>query len=418
MRYAVRRRVLTLILIVVTGAAGIRDLPKFDYFFRVDRHLGWDLDVVCSSLHALSGGQDPYLESKPLPLPYPVIHVYLWKPLCAVSVSPLVYGIVFTLIAAASAILLWRIVPPMAFDRIAVLAAIFLSFNAFRWQLESGNAAIVELPLAVTSVVLLAARRYLWAAVFFGLLASLKLLPLFGAIAFLCLPESTRLRFQSFALAIGSFLIVQALNAILFSQWLPSYGAQLMGRMPGGSFYEPGGPGGAVLNEDTIDFVLGVFQRFGIGEPLPGIALACLGTGVACLTAMACARKTSERGELPPVAVVSLVVLTLWLFLFRQKPYGFETFVPFMIAAGYGIGRRAALYAIAASILVSGVIESRIVDVPFLSAYYQLIAAWVVVLMLQLSAIMHLRLGIYNQTKDKRSGLDVGGCAVADPGSP
>jgi len=68
--------------------------------------------------------------------------------------------------------------------------------------------------------------------------------------------------------------------------------------------------------------------------------------------------------------------------------------------------------------LVSGVIESRIVDVPFLSAYYQLIAAWVVVLMLQLSAIMHLRLGIYNQTKDKRSGLDVGGCAVADPGSP
>ena len=58
MRYAVRRRVLPLILIVVTGAAGIRDLPKFDYFFRVDRHLGWDLDVVCSSLHALSGGSN------------------------------------------------------------------------------------------------------------------------------------------------------------------------------------------------------------------------------------------------------------------------------------------------------------------------------------------------------------------------
>ena len=263
----------------------------------------------------------------------------------------------------------------MAFDRIAVLAAIFLSFNAFRWRFESGNAGIVR--TAARRRERCIARRApgcLWAAVVFGLLASLKLLPLFGAIAFLCLPEMNAVAVPEFCARDRQLpyrpgperYSVQPMT-------VADYGAELMGRMPGGSFYEPGGPGGAVLNEDTIDFVLGVHPSASeLASRSPVLHLHVLGWASLVLPLWRARARLRSEENCPQVAVVSLVVLTLWLFLFRQKPYGFETFVPFMIAAGYGISRRAALYAVAASILVSGVIESRIVDVPFLSAYYRL----------------------------------------------
>ena len=133
-----------------------------------------------------------------------------------------------------------------------------------------------------------------------------------------------------------------------------------MGRIPGGGDYQPGGS----LNLQTIDFVLDGFARLGLNQPLPSFALVVLALGMATFTGIACARKTSERGELPPVAVVSLVMLILWLFLFRQKPYAFETFIPFMIAAGYGAGRETAMSAVAASIIVPAAFGSHAVKVP------------------------------------------------------
>jgi hypothetical protein len=386
--HAVLRRVVALALIVLTIAAGVRDFPQLNDFVESSRHrIGWDLEVICTSLQALSSGHNPYLESSPFPLPYAILHLYLFKPVCALGTATVVYGIIFTLIAIGSGIMLWRMVPAFAFDRIAVLAAILFSFDAFRWDLLTGNAAIIELPLAVAIVLLLAERRYSWAGIVFGLMASLKLLPFFGVIAFLFLPESNRLRLQSAGLATGSFLAVHTLNAVLFSQWLPTYAAHLMGRVPGGDFYEFGG----VYNQDTIDFVLDGFRRLGINEPLPSFALALLGLAIAGLASMACARKTPERGELPPVAVVSLVMLILWLFLFRQKNYAFETFIPFMIAAGYGAGRETVMSAVAASIIVPGAFISHIVKISVLNDYYQLVATWAAVLALLFGAIIQQR---------------------------
>jgi Glycosyltransferase family 87 len=385
-------RVVALALMVIAGVAVVLHIPReIAYLNKIwgISDIGRDLEVVCTSLQALSIGHDPYLESKPKPLPYPVLHVYLWEPLCAVNSNPIIYLIVFMLIAAVSAIMLWRIVPPFAFDRIVVFVAIFLGFDSFKWQLASGNAAIIELPLAVAVVLLLAERRYHWAGIVFGFMASLKLLPFFGAFAFLFLPESNRLRLRTIAFASGSFLAVHALNAALFAQWLPSYAVQLIGRLPGGRFYEPGGHRG--LTQDTIDLVVEGFRRFGIDEPLPGFVIACLGLGMACLASLACARKAPGRAELPPVAVVSLVMLILWLFLFRLKPYSFETFIPFIIAAGYSIGRNTAMIAIALTIIVPSAFKSHAVNVPVLPAYYQLVAAWAAVLALLSGAIIQLR---------------------------
>src|SRR5262245_49599137 len=112
---------------------------------------------------------------------------------------------------------------------------------------------------------------------------------------------------------------------------------------------------------------------------------------MACLASLACARMRPGRAELPPDAVLSLVMLTLWLFLFRLKPYSFETFIPFIIAAGYSIGRNTAMIAIALTIIVPSAFKSHVVDVPVLPAYFQLVAAWAAVLALLSGAIIQLR---------------------------
>ncbi len=369
--------------LLVMIAAGFRDLPPLQLFFvGGEPPLGWDLDGVCNSLHALRIGHDPYLESSPLPMPYAILHLYPWSPLC--GHGPVAYAIAYCLIALASGLMLWRIVPATAIDRAAVLAAIFLGFGSFAVLVHSGNPGIGELPLAAAIVLLLNTGRYQWAAVLFGLMASFKLLPMFGAPAFLFLPFSLTQRVQTFALAVGAFAAVHLVNAALFAEWLPSYLHYLTGRLPGGAFYEPGDN----LNQDTIDFVVNGLQQLGVNGPLPGFALACLGLGAAWLTALACARKGPHRAELPPDAVVSLIVLVLWLFLFRQKDYAFATFVPFMICAGYGAGRVIAHIAMAASIVVPSALISHTIKIPYLYSYYHLMGAWAAVAVLVCGTII------------------------------
>ena len=398
------RRVLAVVLIAVTAAAGTRILPQLNYFFKGKRAtIGWDLDVVCSALQALSVGNDPYLREAKFPLPYGIIHVYLFEPLCAITTYPFVYGIVFALIAIGSAVALWRLVPPSPLDRVAVLVAVLFAFNTFHWQLMSGNLAVIELPLITAVVLLLADGRYRWAGFVFGVMSSLKLLPFFGVLAFLFLPRPLRVRFETVAAAIVGLLGVEALNAVLFSRWLPSYAGQLLGRLPGSAGYEAGG----YFNQNTIDFVFDGLQQLGIGQPVSGFVLACLALGVSALVAVACARKTTEHGELPPVAVVSLVMLVLWLFIFRQKNYAFETFIPLIIAAGYGAGRATGRAAIMASIIATGIFnfgEEKF----FIADYYQLLGVWAAVLVVLLGAIIKLR---WTPATAQRETIGVGGSA-------
>jgi hypothetical protein len=345
---------------------------------------GWDLDGVCSGLQALNAGHDPYLESKPWPMTYALIHAYLFKPLCAVEAgNPVVYAILYVLIAAACAIMLWRLVPPTALDRIAVFGAIFLSFDAFKFVLITGNVVILELPLAVAMLLLLAKRQHAWAGFTFGSMASLKLMPIIGIIAFLFLPESSRSRLESIVSACVAFVGIHVMNWALFTRWFPSYAAELTGRIPGGPSF------GNEPNQGTIESVIAWLSKLGFVRPLPESALAFLALAVGCLVTVACARKTAERDELPPVAVVSLVILVLWLFLFRQKEYAFETFIPFLIVAAYGAGREIGILAIVASVLIPAVAwrHAELGLIP----YYQLAGAWAAVLITMVGAIIKLR---------------------------
>jgi hypothetical protein len=86
-------------------------------------------------------------------------------------------------------------------------------------------------------------------------------------------------------------------------------------------------------------------------------------------------------------------MMVVWLFLFRQKNYAFEMFIPFIIFLGYSAGRETALSAIAASVIVPAAFISRAVKMSILETYYQLLGAWAAVLVLLVGAIVQLRRG-------------------------
>jgi hypothetical protein len=104
----------------------------FSVFGRDASEVGYDLHVVCSSLQALANGLDPYAMSRPMPLPYPLLHVVLLKPLCAIDVDiPNRYMIIYLAIVACCGIALWPFAPSTILDRFLVLSALFISFRAF-----------------------------------------------------------------------------------------------------------------------------------------------------------------------------------------------------------------------------------------------------------------------------------------------
>ncbi len=350
-------------------------------------YIGQDLDVVCSSLNALRAGVDPYSVSKHLPhwqLPYPVLPIYLFAPLCAIDPQTYLYTYVFVILGACSAVGLAQLVPANLLDRTLVFAATFLSFDSFRWTLMTGNVALLELPFAVATVYLLVKEHHGWAGVSFGLMASMKILPLVGAVAFLPMPVSLRKRAASVTGAVAAFLTVHVINAVLFSRFTPSYVAHLLNRIPGGTLYEAGG----AVNPNTQDMFIGLFRRVGIEHAtLPIAALAFLALGIGFWAANARASICSQERKHAPATVFSLILLVSWLFVFRLKPYAFETFVPFLVVAGYGLGRSAGRGAVMVSILVPMLLLTHTLPIRSLYDYSPLIGAWAVVLFLLTVAV-------------------------------
>jgi len=379
------------LLFVLGALACLRIYPHVQALLGRDGlRYAWDFQAVCTALDALRSGLDPYrayLSAHGLPVTYPVLHIYILAPLCALSGEPVVYVMVIAGIALASGVALWRLVPATPWDRIAVLVAIFAGFKAFDWELTTGNVAILELPLAAATVRLLAARKYAWSGLAFGLMASVKILPLVGAAALLLIPESAAARARSFSSALAGFLAVHILNAVLFARWLPSYFAMLTWKATGGTAEDTGG----VLNQDTIHCIVDGLGRLGFNQPMAGFAIACLGLAMGALIALACRPGTPTREPLPPVAAVSLIVLALWLFLFRQKNYAFEAFVPFTVAAGYGVGLWTGRLAILASIVVTAAFFTHAIPVRFLDDYHQLMGAWSAFLVLLTGAVFGSR---------------------------
>ena len=368
-RYPRFSRATTLVLAVLVVAACVQLSPSLMPFVGEGRfNLGWDLQVVCGAYDAVTKGADPYVMKQDFTLPYSILHVYAVSPLCRAP-EPAIYCALYLTLAAVSALLVLRLTPNDLADRAIVLVMFAGGLHALQWQLSTGNVSIIEWPLAALTVYFAGRKRFAAAGVAFGLLSSLKLLPIVGAAGFLLLPQPMRTRLLAFASAIGAFLAVQCLNAVLFWQYLPGWWKLLTNRLPGGAAYE----GGDIHNPNLIDLVTGLLNLAHITHPVSEFVFICLGLGAGWLATLACLRGKPDS-PMQSVAVLSIAVLVIWLFLFRQKPYAFGTFIPFLLVAAYSAGFRTALATTCVAVIVPAALM-RFADKSSLPReYYQMIS--------------------------------------------
>jgi hypothetical protein len=303
--------------------------------------VGWDLLPTCHGLATFAAGSNPYvvgnLNNAPGPaawmtFPYPIAAAYPAKILClAQDVLPNAHVGIYLVILAGScgslAYGLWR----STVDVVWVMLASISAFCAYRWLALTGNIAIFEVPFAALSVAALHRRRYVLSGGAFGLMSTLKVLPLVGALAFLVLPIEWPKRLRAIAAAGFAFAAFHLLNAVISGPYAWSFYAASFGQIPGqaGLAGEPGG----LNNPNFIDFAFVIFGKLGLGATTPAasaIAFCAMASGAGIVLL---AHRTTDMDDDATVRLFGLAVLAGTLFLFRLKPYSYGSLVPFAIAA-------------------------------------------------------------------------------------
>jgi hypothetical protein len=303
--------------------------------------VGWDLLPTCHGLATFAAGINPYLvgnlnnaagPAEWMTFPYPIAAAYPAKILClAQDVLPNAHlGIYLAILAGSCAALaysLWHSTVDVAWVMLASVSA----FCAYRWLALTGNIAIFEVPFAALSVAALHRRRYILSGVALGLMSTLKVLPLIGALAFLVLPIEWPKRLRAVAAAVLAFAAFHFFNAVVSGPYVWSFYAAAFGQIPGqaGLAGEPGG----LSNPNFIDFAFVTLAKLGLGattSAAPAIAFCAMAAGAAIVVL---AHRTADMGDDATVRLFGLAVLVGNLFLFRLKPYAYGSLVPFAIAA-------------------------------------------------------------------------------------
>jgi hypothetical protein len=304
--------------------------------------VGWDLLPTCHGLASFAAGSNPYvvgnLNNAPGPaawmtFPYPIAAAYPARILCLAQGGglPSAYiGIYLAVLAGSCGLLaysLWRSPIEVAFVTLTAVSA----FGAYRWLALTGNIAILEVPFAALSVATLHRRRYVLSGAALGLMSTLKVLPLVGALAFLVLPIEWPKRLCAVCAAGLAFGAFHLLNAIISGPYVWSFYAASFGQIPGqaGLAGEPGG----LNNPNFIDFAFAMFTKLGLGAIGPAVSAIAFCAMVAGAALVVLAHRTAAVDDDATVRLFGLAVLVGTLFLFRLKPYAYGSLVPFAIAA-------------------------------------------------------------------------------------
>ena len=308
---------------------------------KMGNMVGWDLLPTCRGLATFAAGSNPYVvgnlnhASGPaagMTFPYPIAGAYPAKILClAQDVLPNAHlGIYLAILAGSCAALaysLWRSTVEVAWVMLAAVSA----FSAYRWLALTGNIAIFEVPFAALSVAALHRRRYMLSGVALGLMSTLKVLPLVGALAFLVLPIEWPKRLHPVAAAGLAFAAFHLVNAVISGPYAWSFYAATFGQIPGqpGLAGEPGG----LNNPNFIDFAFALFAKLGLGTTTPAVSAIAFCAMAAGAAIVLLAHRTADMGDDATVRLFGVAVLVGNLFLFRLKPYAYGSLVPFAIAA-------------------------------------------------------------------------------------
>lgn len=210
-------------------------------FLFVTQSHGWDANPYCSAANAYNIGNNPYLVknlSQAFHLIYQPIFIDLFRFLC----GPLIYETTYPFIFLGILLLCVWIISDKK-DIVFTLTLAIGCFYAFGWSIQSGNFVVLELFLFIVGLYFLRKRKWEWSGLFFGLAASMKLLPLIYILTFLILPEKITIRLRAILFGLIGFLLPLILSFLFHPSLMNDYMNQLLGKLPGQipPFLEGGG---------------------------------------------------------------------------------------------------------------------------------------------------------------------------------
>ena len=297
-----------------------------------------DLHDVCTLFVDLRRGINPYFALNTGGQAYPVFVGYLAGPVCvANSLWPNSYWYIYSAATIASGIAVSVTLFEDKFLRVLAVVVFLTGFNALTALIDTGNIAIFELPLAAVVVIAHTRGRLRTAGIALGGMASIKLIPIVYSLAFLMPRIRFARRTEALLFALGTFALLESFSIALKPSLLPSFIAQLLGRVPGrGSPYAENFLGR--YDQNFIDFFTAAMKQAGLDKLglIAGIlALIFFALGIFASWLARSEFEVRHSG----VSVFGIIVLLLSLCLFRLKPYAYMALIPFAIASLANAGR-------------------------------------------------------------------------------
>jgi hypothetical protein len=325
---------LTVVLaFLATGLLGI---------FIFSNPSGWDAQLYCQAAELDRAGGNPYLASEfpgGLPWLYPPALLNLFDLLCGAPIHfadsyPLIY-----LLAAAASLPFWQ----PGKDWLTALPLAASALAGLAWSLWSGNLEIfLLLPVSLTFFAL---RHSRWemAAIWLGMTAAVKILPLVYLPLLLLSPLPWPRKGRLLAVGAGVFLLTLSLLTFSRPDLSPWYFRQLTGGLPGQG--NPAAEFGSINHPAFPFFFAALF-----GWPnefsglIRGLLTGSLLAGGLFWLAWRFLARHCEKGE-RFLFLFSLAFVLLTLALPRFKPYSFLLLTPalFELVRRQNLSWRAAL---------------------------------------------------------------------------
>jgi hypothetical protein len=306
---------------------------------------GWDTDVVCGALRAILRGADPYLVSNldGAKFSYAYLpHVaFLSSPICLASTASMLYAWLYLALVVGSITLMMRWLDRSWLESFLWGCIAPGLFSMSKWLTLTGNPGVIDLPFLAAAVVFFYRQRFLLSATVFGVMASIKLVPVIGLLAYaLLLPVP--LAMQAVAVGLCAFGATAALNLIFMGALRTNFLLQLVGGIPGQHqvLTENGGTVDLGWADPNLnDFTANLFSALGIHHRTLFVTAISFGAMIlGFLLRGLRASHFSQQGMLFQTRVFCFALLVVQLLLFRLKPYAYADLA--LLALGCCVGAR------------------------------------------------------------------------------
>ena len=308
--------------------------------------VGWDLRATCTGLTAIRHGADPYIAGEG-PFYYTYLYHVAWlaSPLCVVPPDRgMAYAWLSLALVIGSVVGLARGIGCRWREAALLGAAAPGVLDGASWIILTGNAGVLEVPLAAAAIVCFWRRRYGLSGAALGAMASIKFLPIVGLLAFPLSLERVEKPGRGVAAGVLMFALIVVANLAVMRGTNAHFVALLGGEIPGQAspFKEVNG---GRTNSNIVQFAGQLTEAVGLRQanlPASAIALLFLILGAALMQL----RPHGPDDALWRTRLFCVCFVAVNLALFRMKPYAYVTFAPFLLVCCCSRTRRLARTAV------------------------------------------------------------------------